>query len=607
MLVTIVLFIDLYTEITEQCLDFIRKNADVPYEFIVVANCSNTDASEYFHRQDDLTFVQSDNVGISKAYNLGLENASNDIVLLMTQYSLLTPTCLSSMLRCLQSEEMTSIVGPVSNDVSGNQYIKIPYYDLSKVEEFSQSNRSQNPGQSKRVFRLLSHCMLVRKNLLKEIGGFDERFGLGTYEDDDLCLRLTNRGYSLYIALDAFVYYVNPLSLPRFDRMSFYKLLAENKKKAYQKWGFDVTEHLLKHKLSISISLCLIVKNEKQVLARCLDSVKDAVDEIIIVDTGSDDDTKKIASRYTELIYDFPWIDDFAAARNFAFDHANKDYIFWLDADDVLEEEDQQKMLVLKQSFDPTIDSVTMNYNLACDQYGNLTVSLRRNRLVKRTRNFRWIGAVHEYLAVYGNIVDSDIAVTHKSERHESDRNLRIYEKRLEAGENFSPRDQYYYANELLDHQMIEKAIEWYKKFLEGGQGWVEDNLATCKKLADCFHNLGDLDNAVKYIFLSFLYDTPRAEFCCRLGYHFIVINKYEQAAFWYNLATQLIKPINNRGFMENVAWTWLPHIQLCVCYDHLGDHERAYRHNETAAQFIPNDPKVLSNRQYLKKRLGWD
>ena len=68
----------------------------------------------------------------------------------------------------------------------------------------------------------------------------------------------------------------------------------------------------------ITISLCMIVKNEERVLKRCLDSVRDLVDEIIIVDTGSTDATKRIAAGYTDKIYDFTWNDDFSAARNFA-------------------------------------------------------------------------------------------------------------------------------------------------------------------------------------------------------------------------------------------------------------------------------------------------
>ena len=72
----------------------------------------------------------------------------------------------------------------------------------------------------------------------------------------------------------------------------------------------------------ITISLCMIVKNEERILARCLDSVKDLVDEIVIVDTRSADATRRIAQTYTDLVYDFTWIDDFSAARNFAFSKA---------------------------------------------------------------------------------------------------------------------------------------------------------------------------------------------------------------------------------------------------------------------------------------------
>ena len=73
----------------------------------------------------------------------------------------------------------------------------------------------------------------------------------------------------------------------------------------------------------ITISLCMIVKNEEQVLSSCLDSLAGLMDEIIIVDTGSCDRTREIATRYTDKIYDYIWKDDFADARNFAFSKAS--------------------------------------------------------------------------------------------------------------------------------------------------------------------------------------------------------------------------------------------------------------------------------------------
>ena len=91
------------------------------------------------------------------------------------------------------------------------------------------------------------------------------------------------------------------------------------------------------------ISLCMIVRNEEEVIERCLKSICDLVDEIIIVDTGSTDKTKQIVSKYTDKIYDFEWVNDFAKARNYSFSKATKDYILWLDADDVILEEDRKK------------------------------------------------------------------------------------------------------------------------------------------------------------------------------------------------------------------------------------------------------------------------
>ena len=104
-----------------------------------------------------------------------------------------------------------------------------------------------------------------------------------------------------------------------------------------------------------TISLCMIVKNEEAVLDRCLSSVSDLVDEIIVVDTGSTDSSREIAARFTEKVFDFPWRDDFAAARNESFSHASMDYCMWLDADDVLLESDRAAFLSQKSSLSPDI------------------------------------------------------------------------------------------------------------------------------------------------------------------------------------------------------------------------------------------------------------
>lgn len=228
----------------------------------------------------------------------------------------------------------------------------------------------------------------------------------------------------------------------------------------------------------ITISLCMIVKNEENVIERCLSSIKSAVDEIVIVDTGSIDRTKEIARTFTDRVFDFKWVDDFSAARNFSFSKAIKDYILWLDADDVVSDENKEKLLALKQTLESDVDAVSMAYHLTFDESGNPSFSSRRNRLVKREKQFKWHGFVHEYLEVHGKMMDSDIAIIHQKEHTgQSDRNLRLYQKALETGKIFSPRDQYYFANECKDHRLFTTAIEWYQKFLEEDGGWSEDNI----------------------------------------------------------------------------------------------------------------------------------
>lgn len=355
-----------------------------------------------------------------------------------------------------------------------------------------------------------------------------------------------------------------------------------------------------------TISLCMIVKNEEPVIERCLASISDIVDEIIVVDTGSTDRTKEIVHSFTTSIFDFEWIDDFSAARNFAFSKASQDYILWLDADDVLLEEDRLKLLALKETLSPAVDSVTMLYHLGSDEYGNVTFSLRRNRLVKRERAFRWMGPVHEYLEVYGQVIHSDIAVTHLGSDQDSDigRNLRIYQKRETAGEAFTPRDLFYYANELKDHRQFEKAIDYYERFLHTEKGWIEDVLTACGKLSDCYYELGKGQLALAASVRSLQYTSPRAEFCCRIGYHFLENHQYDTAIFWYKLATQLELPADYMGFHHPSYSTWLPHLQLAVCYDRIGSYTLANEHNETALTYRPGDETMLANQVYFRNKL---
>lgn len=359
----------------------------------------------------------------------------------------------------------------------------------------------------------------------------------------------------------------------------------------------------------VTISLCMIVRNEEAVLRKCLASVKDVCDEIVIVDTGSTDKTKEIASKFTDKVFDFEWIDDFSAARNFSFDQATSDYIFWLDADDILLEKDKDNFKILKKELTESVDVVSMIYNVAFDEYGNPTFSYRRNRLVKRKNNFQWIGAVHEYLKVHGQFIHSDIAITHEksensNERMINDRNLKIYEKRIKKGEEFSPRDLFYYANELKDHQYYQKALQYYQYFLATKKGWVEDEIRACINMAACYRTLDDLENEIDALIQSINYDVPYPEVSCRLGDLYKEKNMFKKAILWYVLAVQ-VDLKDHLGFQQKAYSTWYPHLQLCVCYWEIGEKELAIEHNNKAKMYRPNDSYVKSNEKLFQQYLS--
>lgn len=348
----------------------------------------------------------------------------------------------------------------------------------------------------------------------------------------------------------------------------------------------------------------MIVKDEEGSLGKCLSFARDIMDEIIIVDTGSADRTKHIASKYTDKIYDFKWIDDFSAARNYSFSKAEKDYILWLDADDLILPQDACLLKDLKSTLPEDVDAVMMKYNTGFDLQGKVTFSYYRERLVRRTRNFKWREPVHEYLETGGNVINSDICITHsKLVSQQSGRNLKIYESILAGGKALSPRSTYYYARELKDNGKYGDAARQFSLFLESGLGWVEDNITACGELAKCYSLQGDEDRALMAMLRSFVYDTPRAELCCQIGYHFKNKKNFKQAAFWFETALNIPQPKGSWGFIQQDCWGFIPSIECAVCYDNLGDYGKAEAYNEMAAGYKPDSPAVLYNRKYFNER----
>lgn len=353
----------------------------------------------------------------------------------------------------------------------------------------------------------------------------------------------------------------------------------------------------------ISISLCMIIKNEEHVLERCLSSICDVVDEIIIVDTGSTDNSKNISKKYTNNIYDFQWIDDFSKARNYSFDKASKDYIMWLDADEYLDEINKEKLRNLKDCISTNIDVISMETYMYLDENKNPKIKSRRNRIVKASKELKWSGFVHEYIDIESinidNIYDSSIVIFHDKIQEVNDRNLNIYLKNINDGKKLNSRDLYYYGKELYCHKMTDEAINILEEFIKKAIYKEEIVDALCK-IGECYLNKKQYKNAREFFYKTFEYTSPRGDIICNIAFSFEEEKRYIQAINWYEIILNMRMPNDCNQCVNLYCWRFKPHLNLCCCYYELGDLNRAYYHHKKCMELNPQNECVKCNEKYF-------
>ena len=324
----------------------------------------------------------------------------------------------------------------------------------------------------------------------------------------------------------------------------------------------------------ISISICMIVKNEEKVLARCLDSLQDIADEIIIVDTGSTDHTKMIAAGYTDKIYDFTWIHDFSAARNYAFSKASKDYIYSADADEVLDEDNRQRFLLLKQKLLPEIEIVQMKYanQLAHNTTYNFDVEYRP-KLYKRIRTFRWVEAVHENVILSPVIYDSDVVILHMPESNHAGRDFQTFQRVLAKEGKLSPKLYEMYARELYiagEETDFMDAFSYFSTSMETGDCKERERKIGECILTKCYLIKNDVTGLMKYSLRNIADGKGCAEVCYNLGEYFYSIGDYREATIWYyNAAYETVAELNIHYAGD------YPLKRLAECYHFLGNKEQ--------------------------------
>lgn len=339
----------------------------------------------------------------------------------------------------------------------------------------------------------------------------------------------------------------------------------------------------------ITVSLCMIVKNEEAVLARCLDSLKNLMDEIIIVDTGSTDRTKEIAMQYTDKIYDFKWVDDFSEARNFSFSKASMDYIYAPDADEVLDQENQKRFRILKEAMLPEIEIVQMKY-ITPDEYNTVENSSydMRPKLFKRLREFTWINPIHETVRLDPVVFDSDIEILHLPQSLHGKRDFGIFQKALKKDGGLSPSLTTMYAKELLKCGNAEDFAAASPFFKEKYMNEPSEE-ASCV-LARHYHLCGETDSFFA-VSLKSVAQNSCSEICCELGSYYFEKGDYQEAELWFYNAAFETAPV-----LDVSAGGIIPLQGLADCHEKLGNTELAAEYRGMADKWTLPDNTLTDN-----------
>ncbi|AET66038.1 glycosyl transferase [Desulfosporosinus orientis DSM 765] len=348
------------------------------------------------------------------------------------------------------------------------------------------------------------------------------------------------------------------------------------------------------------ISLTMIVKNESPHLAKCLESIKNAVDEIVIVDTGSDDDTVCIAKKYTSKVYFYPWNNDFSAARNFAIEYASGDWILSIDAD---EEVKYQKtdclhtLLGLENDKEAFLLPLLNPISDSGEEYNTFYVL----RLFRNNGRYRYVGKIHEQVFIPNQEMiglATEPILKHqflpRKQRHQKrDRNLRLLKKAFQK----DPKNLFLHYYLGVEWLMLGKA-SYALPLLQSAYCGLGDNYLlfrspALKYLTLAYKELGQHNDALTLCIQTSLEYPNYTDIFYLGGLLFEEKKEYPIAIKWFNQAISCGPPPALFSHFTGTE-SFLAFYHLGFCYEKLGKSLKARQAFETALKLNPKYPFPL-------------
>lgn len=345
----------------------------------------------------------------------------------------------------------------------------------------------------------------------------------------------------------------------------------------------------------LPISICIIAKNEERTLDKCLSSLTPLNTEIIFVDTGSLDRTKEIATGYTDKIYDFNWIDDFSAARNFSISKAINDWILVIDCDEYLEEFDEKQILDFMECHPDALGEITRR-----DLYGDLSsqsVYISRIQRFFNKKYFRYDSPIHENLIpiqqkdfeeypVELQILHDGYFNNLQNLQNKNERNIRILKKALKT----KPNDAYYMYQLGQSYYALknyETALSWYQESMKQKLNFTSvAGRSLVNSWINCLNELHRSEEALQILpHYDELSDT--ADFLYYMGNVYTNLGRYVDAVREYLKAAQTPK------FNKEGTNSFLPYYRIGILYEALGDIKTAVAMYQKCGNYDPAIKKI--------------
>ncbi|MHB8146701.1 MAG: glycosyltransferase [Vulcanimicrobiaceae bacterium] len=230
-------------EYTKQALDSIRTYTSEPYEVIVVDNGSKPETLAYLRAIDDphVRVVYNDrNLGYGVGNNIGMAHTKGEYIVLLNNDVIVTEHWLDGLLEPFGRIPDLGVTAPRSNCVAGSQVVgDAAYSDPEGIQRYAAARRKRWRRSGYVTERAIGLCLCIDRRVIDEIGGFDDRFGLGNFEDDDLCIRIRAAGYKIFVCNDVFIHHFGSRSFVAND-IDYRKSMQENWTKFALKWAYSM-------------------------------------------------------------------------------------------------------------------------------------------------------------------------------------------------------------------------------------------------------------------------------------------------------------------------------------------------------------------------------